>query len=661
LQTAQTTFAGKYVVKVGSLAFTDQTQLGALPASTQADYFTLDGGGLLNDSGAATTIDPKRGITLGANGGSLYFSGAGLTYNGLISGTQGGGILVAPDDGLGSNMTGTVTLNSANTYNGRTWIATGATLSVGLLGNGGVNSAIGSSTAAATNLVLDGGTLLYRGDAVSTNRNFTLTNAGGNIDASGANNAPLVFTSTAPIGLSGTGSRILVLRGTSTGDNTMSLAITDQGANPTTLNKIDAGTWVLTNTANSYTGNTIISAGGRLKLGASGVIPDASLVQMFSASYFDLNGYNETVKSISGTSGTIVLGSKTLTLNSPNGDTYSGAITGNGGRILVNGGGRLTLQSTATYDGGVTSNGGQLGIGTDATLGSGYFGVNNAVLLGSVVTTPLTLKNSVVLNGNITFDDYTFISNPGSIIWDPNGANHWTLYGGDRMIAVSSIPGTYGITINQPISEDGTSRGLVKGGNGKLTLNAPNSYTGNTTIQDGILSLSQPSLADASAVIMAGGATLNLTFGSNTADTVGAFYIDGVLQASGTWGGIGSVAQHQTALITGTGFLYVGPPPVSNQPLAGDFNSDGKVDNGDYLTWRKAYGSDSALANDNGLGTPIGDAHLVLWRQRFGNTSGSGPTGGLASGTIPEPATRLLLISGMAAFSMLKLHRARPC
>lgn len=660
LQTAQTTFAGKYVVKVGSLAFTDQTQLGALPASTQADYFTLDGGGLLNDSGAATTIDPKRGITLGANGGSLYFSGAGLTYDGIISGTQGGGILVAPDDGLSSNMTGTVTLNSANTYNGRTWIATGATLSVGLIADGGANSAIGSSSSAATNLVLDGGTLLYRGDAASTNRNFTLTTSSGNIDASGANNAPLVFTSTAPIGLSGTGSRILVLRGTSTGDNTMSLAITDQGANPTTLNKIDAGTWVLTNTANSYTGNTIISAGGRLKLGASGVIPDASLVQMFSASYFDLNGYNETIRSFNGNSGVIALGTKALTLNNPNNEVFTAWITGEGGgRIVKNGAGKFTLSPTlATYDGGLTLNAGTLGVGTNIALGTGTLVVNNSPTLAAAGTSAINLTNGVTLNGNLAFDD-SFAAVPGAITWDASGANKWTITSGEHTVTVNTAAGGYGVTIHQVIGESSPGSGFIKAGNGQLTLAASNTYTGNTTVLSGTLTLAKPCLADTSSVYLTTNAAINLNFAPGTIDTIEALYLNGVWQNyTGTWGGMGSGADHQTALITGTGFLQVGLPPVSNQPLPGDFNNDGEVDNGDYLTWRKAYGSNVALANDNGLGTPIGDAHLSLWRQRFGNTSGSEPSGGLAGGTIPEPAACLLLVFGVAALLMLDLHGA---
>src|SRR5205814_2979713 len=110
----------------------------------------------------------------------------------------------------------------------------------------------------------------------------------------------------------------------------------------------------------------------------SGVIPDASLVQLFSSSVFDLNGFSETVRSISGTSGTIALGAKSLTLNSPNGETYSASITGTGGgTIIKNGTGKFTLSpATATYDGGVTLNAGALGIGTSAALGSGALVIN---------------------------------------------------------------------------------------------------------------------------------------------------------------------------------------------------------------------------------------------------------------------------------------------
>ncbi len=532
-------------------------------------------------------------------------------------------------------------------------------LSIGLLANGGANSAIGSSSNAATNLILDGGTLLYRGAATSTDRNFTITSAGGFIDASGANNAPITFTNTAPIGLSGAGPHTLVLRGTSTGDNTLSQSIVDLGTGPTTLNKLDAGTWVLKNTANSYTGNTAISTGGRLKLGASGVIPDASLVQLFSAAFFDLNGFDETVRSVSGASGTIALGTKSLTVNNPNGESYTAAITGTGGgRIVKNGAGKLTLNpTTATYDGGLTLNAGILGIGTNAALGTGTLVVNNSPILAAASTAAVNPTNAVTLNGDVTFDD-SFSATPGPITWGTSGANQWTIAGsGYRTITISTAAGGYGVTINQPVGQDAAGRGLVKSGNGTLTLTAANTYTGNTTVLAGVLSLANPSLADWADVRFASAGKLNLTFPADTPDIINGIYIDGIAQAFGTWGAIGSGATHQSALITGTGLLQVTPYVL---PMSGDFNNDGKIDNGDYITWRKASGTNNALPNDNGLGTPIGLVHLNLWRQRFGMTPGAGSSGGgLGGGAIPEPATIALVCFGFAVLLQLRARRQR--
>lgn len=655
LQTVQTSFTGKYVVKGGSLNFANQDRLGAIPAATQADYFLLDGGGLYGDQPTGASLDAKRGITLGAAGGYLAFFGTGLSYDGLISGTQGGTLLLTANDDHSSNLAGTISLNSANTYNGPTAIDIGMTLSVGLLANGGVSSAIGMSSNVAANLIFDGGTLLYRGAATSTDRSFTLTSAGGIIDASGANNAALNFTSTAPIGVTGTGSRILILKGTSTGDNTMSPAIIDMGASPTTVNKIEAGTWVLKNTANSYTGNTIISTGGRLKLGASGVIPNASLVQLFSSSFFDLNGFDETVRSVSGTSGTIALGTKSLTLNNPNGEVYSAAITGaGGGRIIKNGTGKFTLSpSSAAYDGGVTLNAGTLVLGTNTALGTGTFVVNDSATLSATSSTTVFPLNPVTLAGDLTFDD-SQSGATGAVIWGASG-NHWTMSGGDRTITVNSAPGGFGARIDQPIDQDLVGLSLIKKGNGTLTLNGANTYTGNTIIWDGTVSINQAYMADWAGVFLTSAAKLDLNFAPGVIDTVNALFIDGVFQPNGTWGAIGSGADYQSSLFTGTGLLNVIPyePPITTHPLPGDFNNDGKVDNSDYVTWRKNNGANIALPNDNGLGAPIGQAHYDLWRQSYGNIptgSGSG-SGGLVGGTIPEPSSILLVLIASAGMS----------
>ena len=658
LQTAQTTFTGKYVVKGGSLTFGSQDRLGAIPTTTQADYFTLDGGGLYGDVSTGTALNAKRGITLGANGGYLAFVGNGLTsYDGIIAGTQGGGLSLTPSDTTGSSATGFIALNSANTYNGPTLVATGMTLAVGVLANGGANSGIGSSSSAATNLVLDGGTLRYFGDTVSTDRNFTITSAGGSIDASGRTNSTLSLTNTASIGLSGTGARVLVLRGTSTGDNTFSQAIVDASAvGATTLSKTDAGTWVLKNTANSYTGNTAISLGGRLKLGASGVIPDASLVQLFTSATLDLNGFDETVKSISGASGTIDLGSKTLSLKTAQGETFSGSITGTGGRLMVTNGSLKLSPTAATYTGGVVLNASKLPIGNNTALGTGPLAANGCTLLPNG-TTPIALTNSVWLNGTISFGDYT-TQNPGSFTWNTNGNNKWTIIGADRTVMISTLTPGYEVTINQAVAEEAPLRGLTKAGNGKLTLNGANTYTGNTVVQDGVLSLGRASLADLSAVILSSLATLNLSFSANTPDVIEAFYINGVKQTNGVWGAIGSGAMFESSQITGTGLLRVGDfePPPSTLPLPGDFNNDGKVDTSDYITWQKNRGTNTALLNDNGLGTPVRQAHYDLWRQNYGNVRPAG-SAALTDGTIPEPGSLLLAAIALAAWHSVSRQR----
>ncbi|MCI0335124.1 MAG: PEP-CTERM sorting domain-containing protein [Planctomycetes bacterium] len=84
--------------------------------------------------------------------------------------------------------------------------------------------------------------------------------------------------------------------------------------------------------------------------------------------------------------------------------------------------------------------------------------------------------------------------------------------------------------------------------------------------------------------------------------------------------------------------------------LPGDFNNDEKVDAADYVTWRKNNGTNNALPNDNGLGTPITSAHYDLWVKNFGNMSmpGAGSGSGSSAGAVPEPSALFLIALGAA-------------
>ena len=94
-------------------------------------------------------------------------------------------------------------------------------------------------------------------------------------------------------------------------------------------------------------------------------------------------------------------------------------------------------------------------------------------------------------------------------------------------------------------------------------------------------------------------------------------------------------------------------PTLAGTP--GDFNSDGKVDAGDYVTWRKNNNTNNALPHDNGLGTPIGAAHYNLWRANFGNPPGAGSSLGLTA--VPEPSSAILVV---LAAALVGIRRRLP-
>jgi hypothetical protein len=84
--------------------------------------------------------------------------------------------------------------------------------------------------------------------------------------------------------------------------------------------------------------------------------------------------------------------------------------------------------------------------------------------------------------------------------------------------------------------------------------------------------------------------------------------------------------------------------------LPGDFNSDGKVDAGDYATWRKNDAANATLPNDNGVGNQ--EARFTLWRANFGNPPGAGTS--LQPSQVPEPALLTLVLAGLAGLANLR-------
>ena len=124
----------------------------------------------------------------------------------------------------------------------------------------------------------------------------------------------------------------------------------------------------------------------------------------------------------------------------------------------------------------------------------------------------------------------------------------------------------FDLTVITPLTHDATlgatpDGGLTKSGLGSLILGGTNTYTGDTRVSGGLLSLTNIALDDASDVRLSTGGTLDPTFSGS--DTIDQFFIDGTAQPAGTWGSLASTATNKTARITGTGILNVTTGPAA--------------------------------------------------------------------------------------------------
>lgn len=495
---------------------TNGLTLAAPLALSAAQTWATNAGGALTVSGT---------VNLGANTLTLGGTGSGaINVGGVISGT--GGITKA---GTGS---GVATLSGANTYTGATTISSG-TLATTTLANGGAASGIGQSTNAAGNLVLNGGTLRYTGAAASTDRLFTLGLAG-TLEANGT--GAVNFNNAGGIAFTGTGTRTLTLGGTNAGANTLASIIGNDASGSTSLVKNGAGTWVLTG-ANTYAGGTTINGGvlqfnSAAAIGGTGAnvtvnaggaaaagfaIDQAFLGRIVSTSQgsvalgvnsannldFSAAGANLTAASLGAAAGATVSYTGVLT---PNGDTYR--LGGGGGtltlpNVLANVGGPTNLQvagptgtvvltGTNTYSGTTTVSGGTLAVGnlaaagTASNVGPGELILNGGTLQFTGASTNRlfslgTAGGSVNSSGAapVTF------ANAGPLTFAGSGPRTLTLTGTNA-----------GTNLFNPVIGDGPGgpTSVAKTGTGTWVVPTPNTYTGTTTVSQGVLGINRPTV-----------------------------------------------------------------------------------------------------------------------------------------------------------------------
>ncbi len=259
------TATGNINVSGGSFAVTGSSFVLASQASagTAVGSLNITGGAVttaadITDGGGATTTS----VTV--NGGALDLTGHNLGSATTLIDTlsfQAGTLSNAGEINNGAVFTkttnGTLSLPTANAYTGAT-VINGGVLSVANLAKGGINSSLGKSSNAASNLVINGATLQFNGSANgSTDRQFTI-GSNATLDASGI--AALDLTSTAAPSYSAPDvAELLTLTGSAAGN--LAASVTDNGAGQTSLTKSGVGVWTLSGT-NTLTGITTVSNGG---------------------------------------------------------------------------------------------------------------------------------------------------------------------------------------------------------------------------------------------------------------------------------------------------------------------------------------------------------------------------------------------------------------
>jgi fibronectin-binding autotransporter adhesin len=387
-------------------------------------------GGTLEALAAGSGITSSKASTLNAGGGTfLADTGTSSILSGIISGVGS----------LTMNGTGTLTLTGANTYSG------GTNLNGGILA---VNNDANLGTAA---LSFNGGTLeaLAAGGGITSSKTVTL-NAGG-----GTFLADTGTSSTLSGNISGIGS----------------------------LTKNGLGTLTLSGN-NTYSGATNV-AFGTLRAGSSTAFSANSAFNV--ASVLDLNGFNNTIGSLSGNGTVTNSGAATAILTVGNGNsntTFAGILEGGTGvlGLTKTGTGTFILTGNDTYSGGTTISAGTLQLGNGGTSGS---------ILGNVVN-----------NGVFAIDrsdTYTFAgSSSGTGVFQQLGTGTTVLTGTNTY--------TGGTTI---------SAGTLQIGNGGTTGSITGNVTDNATLvfdRSDLVTYSGV-ISGTGALVQSGSGTLTLTGG----------------------------------------------------------------------------------------------------------------------------------------------------
>ena len=442
-------------------------------------------GGLIGSKDIASVITTGyasiTALTLNPQSGRSY------TYSGNI--TNG-----AANMNLIKNGSGTQILSGTNTYSGNTTVSAGLLTITsnsslpGLTTNGRYSVASGA-TLGVYNAVTDADIA-----SMVATTNFQAGAAIG-FDTTTANrtySSNLTNTSNGTLGLTKLGSNTLTLSGTNTynGSTTIAagtLSVSSIGNNGSSSN---VGSGSAINIGSFSSTGTLLYTGAAQTTNRTIVLSGTT-----GGAVIDQSGTG-TLRFTSAVAATGV-GNKTLTLQGSGTGELSGVVSDNlantATTALVKAGtGIWTLSANNTYTGGTTLSSGTLGINATAALGT---------------------------TGNITFSGGTMQFASGG----DGAANFGTRIKNSASAMILDVNNGLSVGFADAI-DSSNAVGLIKNGTGTLTLNASNTYTGGTTINNGTLALSGTAGSVAGAIAVNTGAALQF---AHTADTSIANNISG--------------------------------------------------------------------------------------------------------------------------------------
>jgi autotransporter-associated beta strand protein len=465
--------------------------------SANAATFSSGANTVFNDSNNGnynvtlnTTVTPNS-ILVSNSSGNYVISGTGT---------------IAGSGGLAKYGTSTATLACTCIYTGGTTISGGSLQ----IGNGGTSGSVAGNITDNANLAFN------RTDSITFSGNISGT---GSLTQLGTGTVAITGSCTYTGGTTISAGSLQIGNGGSTGsiagnitDNANLTFDTTSSVSPGTISGTggiteDQPGQVYLGFANTYGGNTVVNNGDLFCAVTNALPVTTSLTLNGGTLVFGNPNVSLTVASLAG-AGNVQLTegvntNEIFTVNQSVNTIYSGVIyddtyfgDADNGQLIKQGNGNLTLTGNNVYGGGTTISGGSLQLGNGGTSGSitgnvtdnanlAFNRTDSIAFAGNITGTGSLIQSgtgTVALTGTCTYTGGTTIS-AGSLQIGSGGTT-----GSITGNITDNANLTYDLSSNPSISAIISGSGsLTQAGSGVLTLTSSNTYTGNTTINNGVL------------------------------------------------------------------------------------------------------------------------------------------------------------------------------